>query len=67
MDRVKLNLVFKRAGPHRERAERNINADLGTTLSKIITEDAPVQESLDGVAERTQALMDDAGYYTWTQ
>ncbi|CTQ59570.1 MAG: extracellular solute-binding protein [Roseibium album] len=44
-----------------------INADLGTTLSKIIVEDAPVQESLNGVAERTQAIMDDAGYYTWTQ
>ncbi len=42
-----------------------INADLGTTLSKVLTEDADVQTSLDGVAERARAIMDDAGYYTW--
>ena len=42
-----------------------INADLGTTLSKILTEDADVQESLDGVAARSREIMEDAGYYTW--
>lgn len=42
-----------------------INADLGTTLSKVLTEDADVQTSLDGVAERARAIMEEAGYYTW--
>lgn len=42
-----------------------INADLGTTLSKILTEDADIQESLDGVAERAAATLDEAGYNTW--
>ncbi|WP_108837198.1 extracellular solute-binding protein [Tateyamaria sp. Alg231-49] len=42
-----------------------INADLGTTLSKVLTEDLDIQEALDGVAERTKAVMEDAGYYTW--
>ncbi|MCY6379717.1 extracellular solute-binding protein [Hoeflea prorocentri] len=42
-----------------------INADLGTTLSKVLTEDLDVQEALNGVAERTEAVMDEAGYYTW--
>lgn len=42
-----------------------INADLGTTLSKVLTEGLDVQEALDGVAERTQAVMEEAGYYTW--
>ena len=42
-----------------------INADLGTTLSKVLTEDLDIQEALDGVAERTQAVMEEAGYYTW--
>ena len=42
-----------------------INADLGTTLSKVLTEDLDIQEALDGVAERTRAVMDEAGYYTW--
>ncbi len=42
-----------------------INADLGTTLSKVLTEGADIQESLDGVAERTKAVMDEAGYYVW--
>jgi multiple sugar transport system substrate-binding protein len=44
-----------------------INADLGTTLSQILTEDLDIQEGLDGVAERARAIMDEAGYYTWTQ
>jgi multiple sugar transport system substrate-binding protein len=42
-----------------------INADLGTTLSKVLTEDLDIQEALDGVAERTEAVMREAGYYTW--
>ena len=42
-----------------------INADLGTTLSKVLTEDADVQTALDGVAERARAIMEEAGYYTW--
>ncbi len=42
-----------------------INADLGTALSKVLTEDLDIQEALDGVAERTKATMDEAGYYTW--
>ena len=42
-----------------------INADLGTTLSKVLTEDLDIQEALDGVAERTKAVMAEAGYYTW--
>ncbi|KAJ54616.1 ABC transporter substrate-binding protein [Actibacterium mucosum KCTC 23349] len=42
-----------------------INADLGTTLSKVLTEDLDVQTALDGVAERTKAVMEEAGYYTW--
>ena len=42
-----------------------INADLGTTLSKILTEGADIQSSLDGVAERAKQIMQDAGYYTW--
>lgn len=42
-----------------------INADLGTTLSKVLTEGLDIQEALDGVAERTTAVMEEAGYYTW--
>ncbi|MEO1550744.1 MAG: extracellular solute-binding protein [Pseudomonadota bacterium] len=42
-----------------------INADIGTTMSKVLTEDLDIQEALDGVAERTKAVMEDAGYYTW--
>jgi len=42
-----------------------INADLGTTLSKVLTEDLDIQTALDGVAERTKAVMEEAGYYTW--
>lgn len=42
-----------------------INADIGTTLSKVLTEDLDIQAALDGVAERTQAVMEEAGYYTW--
>ncbi len=42
-----------------------INADLGTTLSKVLTEGMDIQEALDGVAERTKGVMDEAGYYSW--
>ncbi len=42
-----------------------INADLGTTLSKVLTEGLDIQEALDGVATRARATMDEAGYYTW--
>ena len=44
-----------------------INADLGTTLSKVLTEDLDIQEALDGVAERATAIMEEAGYYTWSE
>lgn len=42
-----------------------INADLGTSLSKVLTEGLDPQEALDGVAERTRQTMDEAGYYSW--
>lgn len=42
-----------------------INADLGTALSKVLTEDLDIKEALDGVAERTKKVMDQAGYNTW--
>lgn len=42
-----------------------INADIGTTMSKVLTEGLDPQEALDGVAERTRELMDAEGYYTW--
>jgi len=34
-------------------------------LSKVLTEDLDIQEALDGVAERTRVVMEEAGYYTW--
>ncbi len=42
-----------------------INADLGTTLSQVLTEDLDIQEALDGVAARARVTMEEAGYYTW--
>ncbi len=42
-----------------------INADIGTTMSQVLTEGLDPQEALDGVAERARAVMDEAGYYTW--
>ena len=42
-----------------------VNADLGTTLSKVLTEGLDIQEALDGVAERATVIMDEAGYNTW--
>jgi multiple sugar transport system substrate-binding protein len=42
-----------------------INADLGTTLSKVLTENLDIKKALDGVAQRSKAVMQEAGYYTW--
>ena len=42
-----------------------INSELGTTLNKAMIGEISVQEALDTVAERTEAIMEDAGYYTW--
>lgn len=42
-----------------------INADIGTTMSQVLTEDLNIQTALDGIAERTRALMDEEGYYIW--
>lgn len=42
-----------------------INADIGTTMSMVLTEDLDIQEALDGIAERTRALMEEEGYYIW--
>jgi len=42
-----------------------ISANLGTTLSKVLTEDLDTHEALDGVADCTKAVMEEAGYYTW--
>lgn len=42
-----------------------INADIGTTMSQVLTEGLDVQEALDGIAERTRTLMAEEGYYTW--
>jgi multiple sugar transport system substrate-binding protein len=42
-----------------------INADIGTTMSQVLTEGLDPQEALDGVAERARATRDEAGYYTW--
>lgn len=42
-----------------------INADIGTTMSKVLTEGLDPQAGLDGVAERARNIMEEAGYYTW--
>ncbi|MCY1667719.1 extracellular solute-binding protein [Rhizobium sp. SL86] len=44
-----------------------INADLGTQLSKVLTEGLDPKSALDGVAERAGATMRDAGYYSWSK
>jgi multiple sugar transport system substrate-binding protein len=44
----------------------SINADIGTTMSQYLTEGGDAKAMLDGVAERTRATMDEAGYYTWS-
>ncbi|MCU0906050.1 MAG: extracellular solute-binding protein [Rhodobacteraceae bacterium] len=42
-----------------------INADIGTTMSQVLTEGLDIRTALDGIAERTRALMTEEGYYTW--
>ena len=42
-----------------------INNDLGTTMSKILTENADIKTSMDGLAARTKAVMKEAGYETF--
>ncbi|MEM8823577.1 MAG: extracellular solute-binding protein, partial [Pseudomonadota bacterium] len=42
-----------------------INADIGTTMSQVLTDDLDIQQALDGIAERTRALMEEEGYYVW--
>ncbi|PZX41235.1 carbohydrate ABC transporter substrate-binding protein (CUT1 family) [Roseinatronobacter thiooxidans] len=42
-----------------------INADIGTTMSQVLTQNLDIQEALDGIAERTRALMEEQGYYIW--
>ncbi|TQM89519.1 extracellular solute-binding protein [Roseinatronobacter monicus] len=42
-----------------------INADIGTTLSQVLTQGVDIQEALDGIAARTQTLMEEQGYYIW--
>ncbi len=42
-----------------------INSELGTTLSKAMTDEMSVKEALDAVAVKSKAIMDKAGYYTW--
>ena len=44
-----------------------INADIGTTMSQVLTENLDIQEALNGVAERTRTLMAEEGYYAWQQ
>jgi multiple sugar transport system substrate-binding protein len=44
-----------------------INADLGATMSQVLTEGLDPQAALDGIAERTKALMTEEGYYIWQQ
>jgi len=34
-------------------------------MSQVLTEDLDIQEALDGIAERTRALMTEEGYYIW--
>jgi multiple sugar transport system substrate-binding protein len=42
-----------------------INADIGTTMSQVLTEGLDIQIALDGIAERTRTLMEEEGYYVW--
>ncbi len=42
-----------------------INADLGTTLSKVLTENLDIKQAFDGIAMRTKAVMTEAGYDTF--
>ncbi len=42
-----------------------INSELGTTLNRAMIGEIEIQEALDTIAERTEAIMEDAGYYIW--
>lgn len=42
-----------------------INADIGTTMSQVLTEGLDIKAALDGIAERSRALMEEEGYYIW--
>jgi multiple sugar transport system substrate-binding protein len=42
-----------------------INADLGTTLSKVLTENLDIKQAFDGIAARIKAVMTEAGYDTF--
>jgi multiple sugar transport system substrate-binding protein len=42
-----------------------INNDLGTTMSKILTENTDIKQAMDGLAARTKAVMKEAGYETF--
>ena len=42
-----------------------INNDLGTTMSKVLTEGLDPKQGLDGLADRTKAVMKEAGYDTF--
>jgi multiple sugar transport system substrate-binding protein len=42
-----------------------INADIGTTMSQVLTQGLDVQAALDGIADRTRVLMKEEGYYIW--
>ncbi len=42
-----------------------INADLGTTLSKVLTENLDIKQAFDGIAARTKTVMTEAGYDTF--
>jgi len=42
-----------------------INADLGTTMSKVLTENLDIKQAMDGLASRTKAVMKEAGYDTF--
>ena len=42
-----------------------INADIGTTMSKVLTENLDPKKALDGVAQRASKIMEEAGYGTW--
>ncbi len=42
-----------------------INADLGTTISKVLTEGLDVKQAMEGLNTRTKAVMSEAGYDTF--
>jgi len=44
-----------------------INSELGTTLNKALIGEMEIQEALDTIAARTEAIMEEEGYYTWSE